>query len=866
MIGANIKSLIGRLNPLSTRLLDQAAGFCLTRTNYQVTIEHFLLKCIEDGSGDVIPILRHFEVDVPEFERQMLATVEEFASGNTGRPGFSQDFLNLLEETWVIASINLEDTRIRTGHILLTLLRQTGFLSARNYGITLSRINFDELVKEFYQATKESVEVRPIVRSAAGAVPAGAPQDGEDYLTAYCRDVTQEAKDGKIDPVFGRNREIREMIDILARRRKNNPIAVGEPGVGKTAVVEGLALRIAQGDVPDVLKGVRLLSLDMGLLQAGAGVKGEFEKRLKGVIEAVKASEIPVVMFIDEAHTIIGAGGQTGGSDAANLLKPALARGELRTVAATTWSEYKKYFEKDAALARRFQLVKLDEPSIQTTIDILRGLKDIYEKSHGVRILDQGIVDSVRLSARYVAGRQLPDKAFDLLDTACARVKVSLRSTPAVLDDTNRTIDSLERTIASLGRERHLGEAEQEELDKAKKQLSDLQEKQKELNERWEKENALIEKVFKAIEDKDGDAEDAARAELAAIQESEPLVIYEVGSNAVAEVVTDWTGIPLSKMLTDEAEKVLKLDKIMCDRIKGQDWAVETVAQGIRSAKSGVKPAETPMGVFLLVGPSGVGKTETGITLADELFGGERFLTTINMSEFQEKHTVSRLIGSPPGYVGYGEGGRLTEALRQKPYSVVLLDETEKAHPDVLNLFYQVFDKGMLSDGEGRQIDCRNALFILTSNLGTDTITKMCSAPVRPEVSEVFDAVRPELSKWFKPALLARMNIVPYMILDEDTIKEITVLKLKKLARRLMENHRLRLEYSDEVLDEVAARCTEVETGARNIDYILSQNIMPKISTEILQAMAKGFKPKTLTLGYETEEGFTFKFDQGLSD
>ena len=859
MFSGNAKGLMAKMGRHSVRLMDEAAGFTLTRTHYQVTVEHLILKAIEDGSGDILPILREFEVDPGKLQQEMLETIEDFPSGNSGRPAFSPQLLDLIEKSWLVASVDLNTDEIRSGHIFTALLKEKEFLSARVYGQTLARVDLADLIKDFEAITKDSTEMRPAKAAKGGGAPRVAG-DGESFLDQYTMDFTAQAADGKIDPVFARDREIREMIDILARRRKNNPIVVGEAGVGKTAVVEGLALRITQGDVPDILRGVSIKGLDMGLLQAGAGVKGEFEKRLKGVIDEVRASETPIIMFIDEAHTIIGAGGPSGGSDAANLLKPALARGELRTIAATTWSEYKKYFEKDVALARRFQVVKLDEPSVEQAIDMLRGLKAKYESAAGVTITDQAVVAAVNLSARYISGRQLPDKAVDLMDTSSARVKISLSAKPASLDDMERGLEALGREIQALEAERELTDDQKDELAEANEKKETKEAELKALTEQWQKEKDLVDKITQADEKLDAEAEDAARAELKEVQGKEGLIKLEVDADSVAEVVTDWTGVPLSRVVVDEAEAVLKLEDSLKERIKGQDWAMQAIAKGIRAAKAGIKPASTPMGVFLLVGPSGVGKTETALTLADRLFGGERFVVSINMSEFQERHTTSRLIGSPPGYVGYGEGGQLTEAVRQRPYSIVLLDESEKAHPDVLNLFYQVFDKGVLNDGEGRAVDFRNTLILLTSNLATDTITKMSESPVRPEVSEVIEAVRPELSQYFKPALLGRMTIVPYLTLDEEAIKLIVGLKLGQLAKRMFVNQRIRLDYGDPVVQAIADRCTEVEEGARNIDHILAQTIMPRISTEILTAMAQGQKPAKLNLGF-ADDGFTYNFE-----
>lgn len=856
MIKFDIRKLVEKFNSQATRLLDQAAGFCLTRTHYKISVEHFLLKAMEESAGDISTVLAHFNVDSPTLQRSLLKAMESFNEGNTARPSFSPIFLEQIESAWTIGSINLGDTRIRTGHVLLALLNSPDYLSSYEYGSYLEKINLQELNNRFYEILEKSDETTRV--SAAKAGKSGEVQISEEsYLGRFTTDFTGLAKDGKTDPVLRRDREIREMVGILARRRKNNPILVGDPGVGKSAVVEGLAYRVVHGDVPNVLKGVSIRGLDMGMLQAGAGVKGEFEKRLKGVIDEVKAAEVPIILFIDETHTIIGAGGSAGGSDAANLLKPALARGELRTIASTTWSEYKKYFEKDAALARRFQVVKIDEPSVEYAVDIIRGLREKYEEAHGVKILDEALVECVRLSNRYISGRQLPDKAVDLLDTACARIRINLSAKPSRLDDVEHNLDALRRTIASLEVIAKPSDEQREELEKSCAEVLELEGTQRLLEEQWKEQSAVVAEIIAAREENNPEAEAAARENLARIQTHERLIAPEVDAETICSVVTDWTGIPLSKMIADEAKTILTLEDTLKERIKGQDWAMSILAQTIRAAKSGIKPKETPVGCCLLVGPSGVGKTETALTLADQLFGGERFMTTVNMSEFQERHTVSRLIGSPPGYVGYGEGGFLTEALRKKPYSLVLIDETEKAHPDVLNIFYQVFDKGILSDGEGREVDCRNALFLLTSNLATDTITKMTETAVMPEPEQLISAIRPELSAFFKPALLARMTILPYVTLPNDVLKNIVVLKLNKLKKRMMEAGRTELVFSDIVMNEIAARCNEIETGARNIDQIVAQHIMPSISNELLDAMSKGIKPKKLLLGYDGDR-FSF--------
>ncbi|MCP3874307.1 MAG: type VI secretion system ATPase TssH, partial [Desulfobacteraceae bacterium] len=661
---------------------------------------------------------------------------------------------------------------------------------------------------------------------------AAAPaQGGEGFIDRFCNDFTEKAEQGGIDPVFGRDEEIRQIIDVLARRRKNNPICVGEPGVGKTAVVEGLALKIIEDDVPDVLKNVTLLELDMGLLEAGAGMKGEFENRLKGVINEIKAFESPVILFIDEAHTLIGAGGSAGGGDAANLLKPALARGELRTIAATTWGEYKKYFEKDPALARRFQPIKLDEPSVQDTELILRGLKPGYEDAHKVIITEAAVKAAAEFSDRYIAGRFLPDKAIDLLDTGCARVKINLSTKPPSLEDKERSVQAFERTKSAMERDKDNNmEVDADEYDGILKSIEEFTSEADEIKDAWEKEKQAAQIVLdlrkelfeadkedkKVVDDLKEKLNDADK-KLATSQKEDALMQLEVNADVIAQVVSDWTGIPLGKMIKDEAQNIVNLEKILGKRVKGQDHALSAIAEVIRASKSGIKNPEQPMGVFLLAGPSGVGKTETGLAIADILFGSEKNSVIINMSEFQERHTTSRLIGSPPGYVGYGEGGMLTEAVRQKPYSVVLLDEVEKAHPDISNLFYQVFDKGVLTDGEGKEINFKNTVIILTSNLATDIIQEMTAEEDEISIDVVTSAIRPMLSEYFKPALLARMNVLPFVSLKSDAMALIVKLKLDKVKKTLLENNKIVLKYSDKVTEQITARCTEVETGARNI-------------------------------------------------
>ncbi len=892
MLTVDIKELLRRLNKFCTRCLEGAAGLCVSRAHYEVAVEHFLLKLLEEPNADIQMVLRYFEIDPGRLGAALQRTIEEFKTGNPGKPVFSPSLLEWIQEAWLVGSVDLGLPRIRSGVLFLVLLSNPSRFTWGKYVDTLTNVRVEEFRREFFNIVGNSVETEVVEERPSVPTEEGRPV-GETALEKFCINFTQKARDGEIDPVFGRDAEIRQMVDILARRRKNNPIVVGEAGVGKTAVVEGLALRIVEGDVPKVLKDVELLSLDMGLLQAGAGMKGEFENRLKSVIDEVKASPKPIILFIDEAHTLIGAGGPAGGGDAANLLKPALARGELRTVAATTWSEYKKYFEKDAALARRFQPVKLDEPTTEDTIVILRGLKDKYEAAHDVVIRDDAVVACAELSNRYISGRQLPDKAVDLLDTSAARVKINLTTQPDILEDKIRELQSLEREYKALMRDKDDGlEVEAERIEGVEKEIEGVKKEIEEISSRWTKEKEAVEKILElrekirelkngtdkspadAEEEKETDGVkeeesleevrkqyDEAVVALKEIQGKDPLIHHEVTTDIVAKVVSDWTGIPVGKMLRDEAATILKLEDNLRARIKGQDHALSTICQIIRSAKAGLTSPNAPLGVFLLVGPSGVGKTETGLSVADLLFGGERFMVTINMSEFQEKHTVSRLIGSPPGYVGYGEGGVLTEAVRQRPYSVVLLDEVEKADPEVMNLFYQVFDKGMLSDGEGRVINFSNTVLFLTSNLASDVITEMSSGDDGVDLDVLMTAIRPILSNHFKPALLARMTVVPYLPLNPEAMKEIVCLKLDKLGERLMESHRISFKYSPAVVDQIAERCTEVETGARNIDHIMQGTLLPQISNEILAKMGEGKLPSVLNLDIGEGGSFGIQFN-----
>jgi type VI secretion system protein VasG len=838
-------------------------------------VEHFLAKLLDHSQSDLPIILRHFDLDPGKLSRSLDQTLEEFKTGNAAKPVFSPLLMEWFQESWLIASVDLGEKAVRSGVLLMTLLKNPARFASGNFIDILQTIGNDALKKDFWTILQESSEQpKPGTEESLQDLPPGETT----ALNKFCIDFTAKAREGEIDPVFGRDREIRQMVDILARRRKNNPIVVGEAGVGKTAVVEGLALRIVENDVPELLRNVSILSLDMGLLQAGSGVKGEFENRLKSVINEIKSSPKPIILFIDEAHTLIGAGGAAGSNDAANLLKPALARGELRTVAATTWSEYKKYFEKDAALARRFQLVQLEEPSRDTATLILRGLKQKYEEAHGVIVRDDAIIAAAELSSRYISGRQLPDKAVDLLDTSAARVKILLTAKPDVIEDHERSMQALQREQNAIERDRmHSIAVDEERLQNIQKELDGLADELTNLKERWLREqnaaNTLIEKRKELFGLKNQDPPaDAGQIkslqetvnhlsnELETLQGNSPLVRIEVNPDVVAKVVSDWTGIPLGRVMRDQAKNIIELDKHLQKRIKGQDAGLSSITEVIKAAKAGLKDPIQPLGIFLLVGPSGVGKTETALALADLLFGGERFVTSINMSEFQEKHTVSRLIGSPPGYVGFGEGGILTEAVRQRPYSVVLLDEVEKANLEVMNLFYQVFDKGTLSDGEGRIIDFKNTVIFLTSNLATDVITELCSAEEPLPQEAILAAVRPILNNHFKPALLARMTVIPYMTLPTDILKDIVALKLNKLAVRLTETHKITLTYDEAIVEQIASRCTEVETGARNIDHIMNGTVLPQMSREILCHMSEAAMPSMVHLGLDDQGAFSIHF------
>ncbi|GMU22020.1 MAG: chaperone protein ClpB [Phycisphaerae bacterium] len=919
----DLRRLIGRMDANCVQHLQGATNLCVTRTHYEISPDHLLMRMLDESTGDLTQIFSTFKVDRAPVRRALQRIMDELPVGHRARPALSPKLVEVFQSAAVMAD-EFGFDQIRTGLVLLAFVLNPGHTRVNEFTPELQRIDIDQLRDHFHEIVLGSSEA---ARAAAGAPEAGAPAlrgDG-NALAQFTVDLTAKAAAGEIDPVFGRDHEIRQMIDIFARRRKNNPILVGEPGTGKTAIVEGLALRIVQGDVPPGLRGVKLVSLDMGLLQAGAGVKGEFENRLKNVIREIKASETPIITFIDEAHTLIGAGGSAGGSDAANLLKPALARGELRTLAATTWAEYKKYFEKDAALERRFQLVRCDEPDVDDAIVMLRGLKDKYERHHKVIILDEAVTAAVQISKRYISGRFLPDKAVDLLDTSAARVAVALGTRPGKLDDFDRQIHNLETAITAIRRDEAGGIiADQTALAEMETTRTKLMAERESFEARWQAELEVVNRIrelrskLKAYAPSDGqngkagegesapavsapapaptnritaqetdtaatkngdqaatvvesasaiadEGEirkqiDTAITELRKLQGDSPLLHAQVDAGAVAAIVSDWTGIPVGSMVKDEIAAALEMESRLRSRDVGQDHALKMVAQKLRTSRAGIGNPTQPMGVFLCVGPSGVGKTELALAVADLLFGGEGFLTSINMSEFMEAHTVSQLKGSPPGYVGYGEGGVLTEAVRQHPYSVVLLDEVEKAHPDVMNLFYQVFDKGTLADGEGRVINFKNTVIFLTSNLGTDVIQSMCESGEEVNGDELKEAVYPHLRNHFKPALVARMTVIPFLTLGQEVLASIARMKVKKLGDRLTAAHKIRFQVDDAVYELMASRCSQVDLGARQIDHLIDQAVLPELSRQLLQKLGEEKMPAVLTMSAGDSGEFVYTF------
>ncbi len=856
----NLKTLIGKLNDTTRAAATRAASICVGMGQYEVEIEHLFLGLIEQPGCDLCVIAQACDISLTGLETDLRNEVNRFATGSARTPVFSRHLPVLFEHAWLIASLATptagQPNQIRSSHLLLALLTEPSLSQLAMRASPLFRkFPVDRLKHDLQKLTRGSSEAQPAAAEhedapgdAAGEIAAG-PARATPALDQYTTCLTQRARDGRVDPVIGRDPEIRQAIDILMRRRQNNPILTGEAGVGKTAVVEGLALRIAGGDVPDVLNGVEIHTLDMGLLQAGASVKGEFENRLKNVIDEVKRSPHAIILFIDEAHTMIGAGGAAGQNDAANLLKPALARGELRTIAATTWGEYKKYFEKDAALARRFQVIKVEEPDEPTACAMLRAMAPLMESHFKVRIFDDAITEAVRLSHRYISGRQLPDKAISVLDTACAKVALGQSATPAALEDCSRRIERIDAQMSALQREASSGASHEERLAQLRQQRGALDDERIGLQRRWDEEQKIaleIGEMRSALEE--GRTQDAselrARVErLRSLQGEMPLVPVQVDGHTVAEIVANWTGIPLGRMVKDELNTVMRLQAMLDERILGQSHASHAVAQRVRTARANLDDPNKPKGVFLFVGTSGVGKTETALALADILYGGERKLVTINMSEYQEAHSVSGLKGSPPGYVGYGEGGVLTEAVRRNPYSVVLLDEVEKAHPDVMELFFQVFDKGVMDDAEGRQIDFRNTIIILTSNVGSSQMMAAClNKPLSevPTPEQLAELIRPQLMKHFKPAFLGRLAVVPFYPIRDEVLTNIIRLKLDRIKARVMDNHRARFEYDEALVSAVLNRCTEVDSGARNVDNILNGTLLPEIADSVLARMAEG--------------------------
>ncbi|CAN0626555.1 AAA+ ATPase ClpV1 [Burkholderia multivorans] len=895
--------LLRRLNPHCAQALEAAASHCQTRLADEITVEHWLLKLIAAEDGDIPAILRHYGIDGDAVWDALIAAIDHLPRNLRGRPALSPQLATVLQDAWLHASTDTDDATIRSGNLLQAIADAPHVLRARHAWPLLS-VSSAQIQRLLPRLGVRSCENRPdepeagaagplaaasatfdapssgqaaAVTPATGPDAAGAPAadrssgskdaplGGNDALARFAIDLTDKARDGEIDPVFGRDREIQQMVDVLARRRKNNPILVGEPGVGKTALVEGLALRVADGDVPHAIRDVRILTLDLGLLQAGAGVKGEFEQRLKNVIDEVRASPVPILLFVDEAHTLIGAGNAAGGADAANLLKPALARGELRTIAATTWSEYKEFFERDAALERRFQIVKVDEPDDDAACLMLRGLKSRYAKYHDVHIRDEALVAAVKLSRRFIPARQLPDKAVDLIDTAAARVRMDLESPPAELQRARAVVSALELEGATLDDDGRAGidatNARRVALDaaraNAKAKLADLQ-------RRYERERELVQALYRQCDIAPASRDDAslaqARRALAGAQGKTPLIFADVDAQAIARVVAEWTGVPVGNLLEDELHGLLSLETQLAKRVVAQDDVLDALAESLRTAKAGLTNEQAPLGVFLLAGPSGVGKTETALALADLLFGGEAALTTINMSEYQESHTVSQLKGSPPGYVGYGRGGILTEAVRQRPYSVVLLDEVEKAHRDVLDLFYQVFDRGTMRDGEGREIDFRNCVILMTSNLGSSRIDEATADNPAISQAELFEAIRPQLVAHFQPALLARFRTLAYRPLDATALASIVRLKLAKIAGRLRRQHDVELVCDESLIDAMAERCLARESGARTVDAFLNQRVLPTVSRELLARMATGASAARIVLTSSPEGNLTIDF------
>ena len=927
----NRVSLFGKLNEITYKGIESATVFCKMRGNPYVELVHWLNQILQLQDSDLHRIIKQFNLDPSHLARDFTAALDKLPRGSTSISDLSSHVEEAVERGWVYSTLMFGESQVRSGHLIVGILKTPGLRNALPaISKEFDKIKIDTLTERFDEVVGGSPEdhLRPTdgfqvgggaaPGEASGAIPP-AQMGKKEALQQYSVDLTEKARKGELDPIVGRDGEIRQIVDILMRRRQNNPILTGEAGVGKTAVVEGFALRIVSGDVPPTLKDVTLRTLDIGLLQAGASMKGEFEQRLRQVIEEVQASPKPIILFIDEAHTLIGAGGAAGTGDAANLLKPALARGTLRTIAATTWAEYKKYFEKDPALTRRFQVVQVDEPGEDKAILMMRGMASTMENHHRVQVLDEALEASVRLSHRYIPARQLPDKSVSLLDTACARVAVSQHAVPAEVDDSRRRIEALQTEGEIIGREKAVGVDTQAREELVSHKLEEEQSRLNALDTRWDSEKELVQEILDIRSQLRGEAgkvegtaseleksadnaaesisvqragekdvdkgsngeatvespEDLTPAQreellqklrglqeqLAALQGESPLILPSVDAQAVASVVADWTGIPVGRMVKNEAEAVLKLGDTLNERVIGQRHALDTIARRIQTSRARLDNPNKPIGVFMLCGPSGVGKTETGLALAESLYGGEQNVITINMSEFQEAHTVSTLKGAPPGYVGYGEGGILTEAVRRKPYSVVLLDEIEKAHPDVHEIFFQIFDKGWMEDAEGRYIDFKNTLILLTSNVGTDLIMNMCKDPeLMPEPEGITKALHEPLLKVFPAALLGRLVVIPYYPLNDEVMRLIIKLQLGRIEKRIAENHKIPFTYDDEVINVIASRCGEVESGARVVDAILTNTVLPKISQEFLTRMMEGEKIERVQVSIKDGE-FMYGFE-----
>lgn len=863
----NLKILITKLSPHTRICLEKSANTCISQQNYEIEIEHFFLELLQQNTkNDIYYLTEKYKIDRDGLSQDLKESINQLPKGNARTPIFAQSITRLLEQAWLLASAE-KNPIIRSGHLLVALLTAPDLYQiAIRASYLFERFPIDTMKHKFLDMCSESIEneagtekAHPEHTDSTSTISSVAKTPALDQFTI---NLTTKAKNGSIDPVIGREFEIRLMLDILMRRRQNNPILTGEPGVGKTAVVEGLALKIANNQVPDALKNVQLHVLDMGLLQAGASVKGEFENRLKQVIQEVQASLQPIILFIDEAHTLIGAGGQAGQNDAANLLKPALARGELRTIAATTWAEYKQYFEKDAALSRRFQVVKVEEPTEEVAIDMLRAMIPVMAQHFNLQIDDEAIVTAVHASHRYITGRQLPDKAISVLDTAAARVALTQNAQPVKLDQLLAQQHNLKLELNILENEHKSIPIHHERIQALKDHLSQLASEIEQVTTQWMQELNWVRQIQQLeknalTEEIDQQELASLRAKLKTSQDQKPLVFERVNAQIINEIISDWTGIPVGKMVNDEIKQILTLEEKLEQRVMGQDYALHQLVQGIKTSKAKLEDPNKPQGIFMLVGPSGVGKTETALALANELYGGESHLITINMSEYQEAHTVSSLKGAPPGYVGYGQGGVLTEAVRRNPYAVVLLDEIEKAHNDVQELFYQVFDKGTLEDGEGRVIDFKNTTILLTSNTGSSTIMQAClNAPTEewPTAEELLEQFKPSLYKQFKPAFLGRMRIVPYYPLSDDLLVRIIHHKLGKITARLEKQYETKVTYTDELIELLLSRCTEVDSGARNVDNILNATILPALATQILVAMSENNIPKQIEIHVKNDE------------